>query len=297
MRDERTRNDDRRTHRAQRPREVLRVGDVMHRGIVSCARGSTACEIAQLMISEGVHCVAVRSPSPEPGHPPLIWGIVTDLNLLRALAEGNSDATAETLAGGQVIRVRPTQTISEAADVMVRSGAHHVVVIDPDDLQPIGMLSTTDIASRSHPEAERMLTALTDEECRQLLAANHLGRLAVTLPSGRPLIRPVNYVFDQRRSPSCSAAAPGSKQYALTHAPRACFEIDDGAGGATGAWSVIIVGSTEIVSRPSEIERLERLGLDTWGSGRTCAGFAFTPTRSPAGDWPEPERADRSGRR
>ena len=101
---------------------MLRVADVMHRGIVSCARTSTASEIAQLMVSAGVHCVAVLSPSPEPGHPPLIWGIVTDLNLLRALAEGDADATAETLAGGQVIRVRPTQTISEAANAMVRFG-------------------------------------------------------------------------------------------------------------------------------------------------------------------------------
>lgn len=127
--------------------EGLRVEDVMHRGIVSCARSSSAGEIAQLMISADVHCVAVLSPSPEPGHPPLIWGIVTDLNLLRALAESQSEATAETLAGGQVIRVRPTQTIDEAADVMIRSGAHHLVVIDADELQPIGILSTTDVAA------------------------------------------------------------------------------------------------------------------------------------------------------
>ena len=110
-----------------------------------------------------------------------------------------------------------------------------------------------------------MLTALTHEECRRLLAANHLGRLAVTLPSGRPLIRPVNYVFDQSTQSVVFRSRAGSKQYALTHAPRACFEIDDGAGGEAGAWSVIVTGSTEIVSRPSEIERLERLGLETWG--------------------------------
>jgi CBS domain-containing protein len=127
--------------------EVLRVADVMHRGIVSCARGTTASEIARVMVSAGVHCVVVLSPSPEPGHQPLIWGMVTDLNLLRTLAEGDANATAETLAGGQVIRVRPTQTISEAAEAMVRSGEHHLVVIDPTDLQPIGMLSTTDIGS------------------------------------------------------------------------------------------------------------------------------------------------------
>jgi CBS domain-containing protein len=123
-----------------------RVADVMHHGIVSCTRTTNAREIAQLMISHGVHCVAVLSPSPEPGHPPLIWGIVTDLNLLGALADNNSQANAETLAGGQVIRVRPSQTINEAADVMAASSAHHLVVIDPDNHQPIGIISTSDIA-------------------------------------------------------------------------------------------------------------------------------------------------------
>ena len=112
-----------------------------------------------------------------------------------------------------------------------------------------------------------MLTVLTDEECRRRLAANHLGRLAVTFPGGRPVIRPVNYVFDQPTQSVVFRSRAGSKHYALTHAPRACFEIDDGAGGATGAWSVIIVGSTEIVSQTNEIERLERLGLDTWAGG------------------------------
>jgi nitroimidazol reductase NimA-like FMN-containing flavoprotein (pyridoxamine 5'-phosphate oxidase superfamily) len=112
-----------------------------------------------------------------------------------------------------------------------------------------------------------MLTTLTDEQCRRLLAAHHLGRLAVTLPSGRPLIRPVNYAFDQPTQSVVFRSRAGSKHYALTHAPRACFEIDDGAGGATGAWSVIITGSTEIVSQPNEIKRLEQLRLDTWEHG------------------------------
>jgi nitroimidazol reductase NimA-like FMN-containing flavoprotein (pyridoxamine 5'-phosphate oxidase superfamily) len=112
-----------------------------------------------------------------------------------------------------------------------------------------------------------MLTPLTDAECRELLAAHHLGRLAVTLPSGRPLIRPVNYAFDQPTQSVVFRSHSGSKQYALNHAPHACFEIDDSTGGKIGAWSVIIAGSTEVVSQPSEIARLERLGLDTWDQG------------------------------
>ena len=138
------------------------------------------------------------------------------------------------------------------------------------------------------PEAERMLTALTDEECRRLLAANHLGRLAVTLPSGRPLIRPVNYVFDQPTQSVVFRSRAGSKHYALTHAPRACFEIDDGAGGATGAWSVIIIGTPRSSRNRTRSNASNDSDWIPGAAGRICAGFASTPTRSPDDDWPEP---------
>ncbi len=123
-----------------------------------------------------------------------------------------------------------------------------------------------------------MLTPLTDDECRQLLAAHHLGRLAVTLPGGRPLIRPVNYVFDQPTQSVVFRSHSGSKQYALNQASHACFEIDDSTGGKSGAWSVIIAGSTEVISQPSEIARLERLGLDTWDQGETTSWVRIRAT-------------------
>jgi CBS domain-containing protein len=123
------------------------VADVMHPGIVSCQRDSTAIEIARLMSAAAVHSVAVLSPSPEQLHDPLIWGIVTDLNLLAALAEDTTTATAESLATEQVIRIRSTDTVNDAASAMVRYNAHHLVVIDPETNAPIGILSTVDIGS------------------------------------------------------------------------------------------------------------------------------------------------------
>lgn len=111
-----------------------------------------------------------------------------------------------------------------------------------------------------------MLSALTGDECRRLLAAHRLGRVAVTMPSGQPVIRPVNYVFDPVSQCVVFRSRSGSKQYALSHASRASFEVDDGAGGPAGAWSVIVSGRLEVVSRADEIERLERLGLETWGA-------------------------------
>ena len=66
---------------------------------------------------------------------------------------------------------------------------------------------------------------LSREECLQLLAENGVGRLAV---SGKdaPVIRPVNYAFDQPSQSVVFRTAPGSKFHALLRAAHAAFEID-----------------------------------------------------------------------
>jgi nitroimidazol reductase NimA-like FMN-containing flavoprotein (pyridoxamine 5'-phosphate oxidase superfamily) len=107
------------------------------------------------------------------------------------------------------------------------------------------------------------LVELTRDECLQLLRGEHIGRVAVVTPTLRPLVRPVDYVFDDRSQAVVFRSRRGSKLYALRHAERGCFEID-GAGQQPGtAWSVIVTGVVETVTRASEIERLAQLGLDS----------------------------------
>ena len=76
----------------------------------------------------------------------MIWGIVSDLDLLEAAIESNAPVTAATLAKQPVISVRSTMSVHDAAKTMVEYGANHVVVVDPDHRVPIGILSTIDVA-------------------------------------------------------------------------------------------------------------------------------------------------------
>jgi signal-transduction protein with cAMP-binding, CBS, and nucleotidyltransferase domain len=122
------------------------VRDVMHPGIVSCSQAATAAEIARIMASRRVHCVAVMGLSQDQRHDPLIWGIVSDLNLLEAATDPGSSATAATLAGEPVISIRSTMSVHDAAKAMVQYGAAHVVVVDPERRTPLGILSTLDVA-------------------------------------------------------------------------------------------------------------------------------------------------------
>ena len=123
------------------------VRDVMHPGIVSCSQSATAAEIARIMASSRVHCVAVMGLSHDQQQDPLIWGIVSDLDLLEAATDVGRAATAADLAKEPVISIRSTMSVHDAARAMVQYGATHVVVVDPDQRRtPLGILSTLDVA-------------------------------------------------------------------------------------------------------------------------------------------------------
>jgi nitroimidazol reductase NimA-like FMN-containing flavoprotein (pyridoxamine 5'-phosphate oxidase superfamily) len=107
---------------------------------------------------------------------------------------------------------------------------------------------------------------LSREECLALLAANAVGRLAV---SGRdaPVIRPVNYAFDAPSQSVVFRTAPGSKFYGLLRQSSAAFEVDGLDRDERSGWSVIVVGATEEVTNPADVRRLDGLGLDVWAPG------------------------------
>lgn len=120
---------------------------------------------------------------------------------------------------------------------------------------------------RSRERAAAEMLELSREECLHLLASHSFGRLAVVLPNGSPVIRPVNYVFDQPSQSVVFRTARGSKLHALLRASKAAFEIDGIDEDTQTGWSVIIEGVTAEVTVPNDIGRLNRLGLEPWAPG------------------------------
>lgn len=107
---------------------------------------------------------------------------------------------------------------------------------------------------------------LARPECLELLAQTSFGRLAVNGSRG-PVIRPVNYVFDESSQSVVFRTALGSKFHALLKAAKAAFEIDGTDQDGRTGWSVIVVGVTEEVTNPAETRRLNATGLEPWGPG------------------------------
>ena len=108
---------------------------------------------------------------------------------------------------------------------------------------------------------------LAREECLRLLGTAAVGRVVILTAGQTPVIRPVNFVFDERSQSVVFRCMRGTKLITLLGAARAWFEVDEiDAAGRTG-WSVIIAGVTEPVTQRHEVARLDRLALDSWVAG------------------------------
>jgi len=126
--------------------EHATVAEAMHPGILSCPADASLVEVARLMAGHHVHCIAVTGIAPEGGGRSVVWGIISDLDLVRAGVRTGADRTAGALALAPVISVGTDTPLLEAGELMITHEVSHVVVLHPVTQLPIGILSTLDIA-------------------------------------------------------------------------------------------------------------------------------------------------------
>lgn len=124
--------------------EHARVGDEMRRGLISCSPDTPLRDVARTMTTNHVHAVVVSDP--QAGGATAPWGIVSDVDLLRVAETGAELFTAGEAAATPVVMVSPDDPLARAAKLMRERATTHVVVVDPLTGQPVGVLSTLDIA-------------------------------------------------------------------------------------------------------------------------------------------------------
>jgi CBS domain-containing protein len=117
--------------------DSLTVGDAMHRGIVTCAPTTTLREVAELLAQHGVHCAVVGD-----GAGRKLWGIVSDLDLMRGLGSP-LPLTAGNLAALDVLTVGPRDELRRAVQLMAEHDVAHLIVVEGT---PVGIVSTLDVA-------------------------------------------------------------------------------------------------------------------------------------------------------
>ena len=108
---------------------------------------------------------------------------------------------------------------------------------------------------------------LERDECLRLLATASIGRIVVGTTGGAPMVRPVNYWFDESSQSLTFCSTTKSKLAALTSSDRVAFEIDEIDGASREGWSVVVIGLVEEVSRPTERIKLDSDGPYPWVDG------------------------------
>lgn len=117
-----------------------RVSDAMRPGVITCPPDSSMRDVARMMVTNHIHAVVVRGVGDSGA-----WGVVTDRDLL-ATALGAEDAQARDCASEVLVTVAPDEPLEAACELMRAHGVSHVMVVAQELNQPLGVVSTLDIA-------------------------------------------------------------------------------------------------------------------------------------------------------
>jgi len=119
------------------PFDEAKVHDAMRVGVVTCRPSTSLVDVSRMMVGYGIHSVVVSDPS-QPSAP---WGIVSALDVARASADRNLEATAGEVATRDVITIPANASLHEAAEVMAGHGVSHLIAVQPETDQPVGVVS------------------------------------------------------------------------------------------------------------------------------------------------------------
>jgi CBS domain-containing protein len=118
----------------------------MHEGVFTCPADTPLASAAALMTEERIHAVVVSGVDADSLTDRHTWGIVSDLDLLRAALEGSADMTAGKVAAMEFLTVDADETVERAAQLMTEHEVTHLVALDPQTGHAVGVLSTHDVA-------------------------------------------------------------------------------------------------------------------------------------------------------
>jgi nitroimidazol reductase NimA-like FMN-containing flavoprotein (pyridoxamine 5'-phosphate oxidase superfamily) len=113
--------------------------------------------------------------------------------------------------------------------------------------------------------ANPVLTSLTADECRALIAPGGVGRVLFVEPGRGPVAIPVNYRMDGPdvvfRTSRGAAIAQTISQGPVS------FDVDHLDETLGEGWSVLVTGTARVISASAELDRAAALGVEPWAGG------------------------------
>jgi CBS domain-containing protein len=128
--------------------EATSIADVMHEGVISAPPATSLRDIATRMANLRLHCVLVEgAPSEQDsgGAAQQPWRMISDSDLLQAIAAGLESCTAGELAASEVVTIPNTASVAEGARLMAAHECSHLLVVSSDG-SDVGVVSSLDVA-------------------------------------------------------------------------------------------------------------------------------------------------------
>src|SRR5215213_2407141 len=98
-----------------------------------------------MMALHHVHCAVVQHAARPGGGRD--WGLLSDVDVLAALVDGDEEATVAERAAADPPTVGAEEPLVRAARIMAEHRASHVLVLATGSGRPGGVLSTLDVAA------------------------------------------------------------------------------------------------------------------------------------------------------
>src|SRR5512133_1618054 len=105
------------------------VRDAMRTGVMSCEPDLPATTVARMMATHHIHAVVVEGIHHAPVHGDrLSWGVVSDMDLLRAARAGIEELTVGEIAATEPVTVEPSLALVDALRLMEARETTHLIV-------------------------------------------------------------------------------------------------------------------------------------------------------------------------
>jgi CBS domain-containing protein len=130
-------------HYAGPPFGDAKVHDAMRLGVVTCQPETSLRDVTRIMVGYQIHSVVVGDLGT--GQRP--WGIVSDLDIATAAATDISNLTARDMASTDLVTVQANETLERAAELMAEHRAAHLLAVQPETGQPVGVISALGLAA------------------------------------------------------------------------------------------------------------------------------------------------------
>jgi CBS domain-containing protein len=127
--------------------DAVTVEQAMHPGVLTCAPETPLREVAIAMARYRIHAVVVYAEPDEGDEATFTWGVVSDTDLLDAVAADDvDDRTASVAARTPLVTVRRGDSLRRACELMCERGVTHAVVVGSYSERPLGVVSALDAA-------------------------------------------------------------------------------------------------------------------------------------------------------